>query len=706
MGQSVTLGTIHLDLEQPIPWGLSTGARPFQTVIQTDAAEAADLLNPDMMGKPLDLTFNDDGGENRTFKGVYILAEAPASLPHFRGVLISDFRWLLSRPLVVGFYNKPRRTGRSHLKTEGEFVPIELGERVSEYLYAPWSLLNGEQFTPRQVLEDVIAKLKGSVVFDSVIPDDLPEEFKVFDLDISDNGDLAIERALTQLPGVTCYALDHTLIFINTIDGQELGVISNAGPQDYGRGSVPERKFDFSAVRPSAYRIYFIREHELRIDNREEGGSVVEGDESLYMENVTYVTDPSLPLSGDRGEVGNGTVITFEDAIAAYNEDTGNFPDGAPSLSHTVIQEAFFSSGLLQLYVSLMGGETPDPIWSGRTGGILRNYRTLYRINPRVMARFHKIRPVRAAMIDPVRGSRGKALAYSDHCLRFNARVKNPHLDQQLLFGNVTGYNALLANAQVAPAIVSVEDEEVGVIRVDYLADFMGQYSAVYPSKMVNIPTANLSDVDQPTALNEEMEGEVSPKLASDHRIAIVLTVIPASPNSKRQLYSVTVTPDQVANIIGDVGVANGPVQERFVRPGVVTARFGWDDGDGDSIRRAVGIIDPPENLGPDARAALDETDVAALDKLLTNKEDIEAFARAAAAVEWGRLKDRPLGSFSVRFNPDLRIRGAVKTILHTLATNGEMTTQVTISEELKMLDPMGLLPDKIRQEIRREPMQ
>ena len=117
-------------------------------------------------------------------------------------------------------------------------------------------------------------------------------------------------------------------------------------------------------------------------------------------------------------------------------------------------------------------------------------------------------------------------------------------------------------------------------------------------------------------------------------------------------------------------------------------------------------VLDAPENLGPDARAAFDQAEAEALDGLLTNIEDIKAFAFAAAAVQWARLKDRPLGSFSVRFNPDLRIRGAIKAILHTLSPDGEMTTAVTISEELKMLDPIGLIPDSLRREIRREPMQ
>ncbi len=703
MTSQIELGGQHLDLVAPIRWGITTGFDPFQTVIETDADEAGKLLQGQFLGKPLDMSWKDDGGKAHTFKQVYILGEAPCSTEHYRGLLLSDRRWKWPRVLVVGHYNIRRRTGDKRLEDAGQIIPVEIQQAVDEYFFAPWSLKDGTRWKTKEMITDVLKKLSaGDDNFPFAITPDLPQEVPVNDLDINDYGPIALAKAFRHIPGADLYVDDTGgVVVMNTLDQREIPKIQEIGPRIYGLGNLGVRRFNFSGIRPKAVKVYYVREHELRFDSvAESGGTVAENDETRSMDNVIQITDPTLSVEGL--SLARGTWITFEKFLTAVAADP---PAGAPPLSHEQIQKGFFLDKLLVMYVDLMGGETPDPIWMGRVNSVKRSYRQDYRISRRWMDRILQIRPVRAAILDTTTGTRALAQAFTDYAVRYAIRAKRETEGLQSLWGNITGYSANLGDAscRVAPAIVKVLDEEVGIVRIEYQLDNFGRIREIFPSNLANIPTADFSRRELPTCINERLKDGTVPKLTSGHRAAVVLTAIPGSPNSKGQLYCVQMEPKDVANLIpgGAVGPCNGPVWELFVGPGLLTARFAWVDGNEQLVERSFGI-------GAAAGVAGEEQavkDAAALEGLLVNGEEVKEFARAMAAQLYAKMIDRPIGSKAVRFNPTVEPIGAIKAVIHQMSTRAEVMTSIEVRQELMELDSAGLLPDSVRRVINREVM-
>ncbi len=700
-GIKVTLGGTHLDLCAPIEWALTTGTQPYQTVITTTAGEAAGLLRQARLGKPTTLEIADQGGGRKVFQHVYILGEAPTNNHNFRSILISDRRWKWSRALVVGSYNVRRRTGKTHLAGEGNLVPLEIQGPVDEWEQAPWSLRDGKLWRPQEIVSDVCDKIgAGTDQFEYQAPKDIPGDVEIRDLDLAHPGNIALEVLLDRLNGVDLYqATDGKIVFFNSNSGAEIELIKSMGVQIWGQGYVPPRKFDFSGTRPHKIRVYMVPEYEVRIDSVVEGQTidVASAEGRREMSNVIPTTDPTLQAVGTT--VGPGTFLDVDNYLTAINA-AGDTPDGIPPISHTIIQQSFFEDALLNMYVP-WGSSTPQPIWMGRLAAIKSHYRQTFKIERRWMDGCKRVLPYRSGMVDTISGRRSPALCYSDYAVWVSDRNVSLDPENQNMIESVLGYDPVLMNGRVAPAVVSVLDEQVGIIRLDFQTDLYGRVKKIFPSDLVNIPTANIGNRSRPTCVNEvTSDGEV-PKLASNDRKAVVLTMVPAAPNSLGRLFGWEVEPGDVKNRIpgGEIGVCNGPVWEVFVDPGVVSARFAWSDADTAAIERCFGVGAKPGVQG-DEEARQDRD---ALKALLTNKEQVEEFAKAVAASMWSKMLDRPLGAGKVRFNGALYMIGAVKRIAHQVDGQGVALTSVELAEERRDIDPTSLLPDQVREAILRE---
>lgn len=691
--QKVTLGNIHMDLERPISWGLVTGFGPQQSVIQTDATEAASLLTPEFLGKATTLKIEDIGGKTREFKEVYILGEVPSSKPWQRAILISDRRWKWTRAHVLGRYNVRRRTGQKRLLRQ-ELVPIEISEVADEFFFAPWSTNEGTRWKPAEALVDIFDKIKKTDNFTFVMPANFKNEQPINDLEIDDAGPQALARAFAQLPGATLYIdPDGKVIVIDTLDGSEGDVVDAAGPEIIGGGHIGDDDIDFSGIRPPEFHIYFTKEHEFRVD-AVEGGSVSEDDR--FMTNVLPSPDPVLTIADE--EVNAGTIVAIPAAFNAWNADTA-FPPLASNWSNTVVANAFFEAALFNQFVP-WGGDIPQPIETGRVNAVKQNWRQTYQINRRWTDRFYQLRAVRAAILDVTTGTRAPAMVFSDYSVRVSGRNVVTQDDRQFLFANISGFADNLDDANVSPARVQMIDPEAGVIRINYLTDLYGTVVQYYPSRIENVPSADFSDPALTHAIDEELLDGTSTFLSSTHRVAVVMTAIPASPNNKAQLFKVVVTPQEVAGVVVvDAGKTNGPIWEVRVGPGTVTARFAWSDDQSVVIERSFGVGLASGQAGEEQA----EGDREILQTLLVNDEDIREFARALAAKLWGKMVARRLGRKTVRFNPDLVPTGAIQKILHQIGVKGEATTEISIAEERVAVAENVFLPDAVRRTINRE---
>lgn len=678
---------LHADATSSVGWSLTTGVEPYFGTFEMNAGEAETILQEQFVTLQI---VDEKQGE---FKSLYVVGEAPSSAPYNRTVLLADIRWLWSRAHVLGRYNIRRRSGRKTLLSEDG--PVEIAQIVDDFIYAPWSLNEGRKWTATEVIEDVMNKLQRKGGFPYILDGEF-DALEINDLDIDAPGPEAVQTVLNQLSGVTMYvSREGAVVFIDATKGGERGVIESSGPEvvDQGHASFA----DFSRSRPSAIRVYFTKEHEVRFDNRTETDSTrSELQDEREMENVVQITDPTLTISGR--EYDRFSWVPLESVFAPYNSSKEQVGDGTPpDLTHTIIQRAFFEDRLWKMYVPWTG--EPQPIWSGRINSIKHNYRMTYQINRRWVDRMYRMTPTRAAILNIATGTRARAWAYSDHCIRLSGRAiaKQMVSSYQRFFHNIVGYSANLTDAKPSPAIVQVYDSEAGILHLDYRVDPYGIVKEIYPSQMDNIPTALIGD-DKPRGLNirSGKSGNI-PGLKANHRVAVVLTLVPAAPNDISQLYSIEVSKNDVQDVLGDLGDCKGPVWELRVHPGLITARIAWKDDQASVVERSFGLGE--EIKTEEEQRAHD----ASMRSLTVNLEDLEAVAKATAIKIWAKLTDRYIGTKTVRFHPDITPLGSITSVQNVVTTDGEVYSVIELAEELAERNILALLPEGVRRVVNRE---
>lgn len=683
----ITLGGLHVDAFRTIEWHMTTGVLPYQTVLEVAASEGAFFLSK--IGEPLHLTIEDLKPLEVDY--VFVLGEVPASTPFTRAFLISDRRWRWSRKHMKRSYNIRRRTGDTRLETEGKLVPLEVAQNIDEYFFAPYSTDNGTKWTAKRSLEDFFDELQGTV-------DPLPYEFRghlnppiaLNDVEINDPAPAALAVLLKAIPGTDLYVdLSGKVIIFNTLDGSEKEVVQGAGSPVEGSGFP--KMIDLSKISPSEIVVYVEREIEVRFDTITEGSTAID-DELRLLENVVPITDPSLVVDGKT--VAAGTWVGLEAAIAAWNtyKDPGGDGMNRPDLTLQTIREGYLTPKLYNLF-TLYGNPIVDPIWVGRIGSLRAHFRKTYRVPRKWMDRARSIKAHRAAILDVTTGTRALARVYSDYCVKPSIRARITDANARLMGINYFGYNAFLADAKISPAYVQILDDQVGIVHLDYRNDLYGMVNEIIPSAVLNIPTIDMSREDLPHTWGEKSQtGSRLPTLYTNHRAAIVFTMIPASPNGLGQYHAEVVKPEDAQAAVTNLSPvgSTGPRWELFVGPEILTARVAWKDSESALIEQAFGINN-------------DKNKPVDLSSLTINLDDIKAVARAVAATVWKRFQTRVLGEKSVRLNPEVPITGSISSVEHGTNTLGHAVTRIRLAEELADLDPLALLPASTRATILRE---
>lgn len=663
------------------------------------ASEAAALIDA---GGSASLRIQDKS--SITIQNLEVIGEAPSSRDKFRTVLVADLRWKWSRKLITGRYNCRRRTGQKYLVAESGI--LQLGQSFDQFQFQPATLKDEtKKWTPKEMMEDVLKKLADGDEFDFEFDvEGDTDQLEVNDVEIRENGPDALTIALQHLPGTTLWVDKLGKVHVQSAIGlKEAQVIGRMGPDVVDRGHAS--KVSYKLTRPSKINVYFVREQEVRHDTATASGSRAALVDQRYMTNVCLVTDPVVSINGK--DVCFGSWAAFDELFPYWNQTLPAAEDNIPvppAISHDMIQKLFFEDALTRLYVPF-GSDTPQPIWMGRINAVKTHYRQTWQLNRRWVDRSYSIQPIRCAILDPTTGIRGRAQVYGDYCVKVAALPMNLKAHNGRLWKNVYGgendgkfsLGTQLKDAEVTPAIVSVVDDQAGIVHFDYVVDPYGAWKQIYPSVVDNLPSAVMND-NKPKGANMVIgSGGSFPKLTDSDAKAVVLTHVPSVPNGNGQFYKITVTPGDVSNLVKGLTIepAQGPEWDVFVD--VVTARFAWQDEFSSEIERSFGV----GVVNQTAQQAAN--DAAVLQSLLINEDDLKAVANAKAAEIWSKLTDRYIGTKSVRMDPEVVIKGSIEAVAHTIDPDGVVLTTVSLPEELASRDFRALLPAGTRKLIFRE---
>ena len=710
----------HALIDGPLSWKLTAGTTPQEVDLECTADVADRLLSGGL--RPVDLRLETPGQSAPVVvKGLYVLENRPTDNPATRRVRVVDRRWFWPRVHINHSFNVRRNIGVRRVG-KGFNIPKQLEQIVPTVRYVLWSLRRGETpWNAEKALEEVWEGVKKSeqdavgispsFIIDGNIKKLTGDSMPLEDLELSDDGASALARMLAQIPGADItVAADgnvHVYSIASGLDGQTVGAFK---PSEDGEFIEVVRQ---ARRRPRKVRIYFEPEVELRIDAREEGSRSSVTDPLLpvpgkvVMDNVLQIPDFELTVFGR--SVAQGTWVEIETALNSWGA-IQNFGQ----LTIQSIRRALVPYMDLWTGVRIAALAAVKADWGPRIGAIQQHFRRTYRIQREVVRRMKSIKPIRVGTFDPVSGLRAGAVAFQDFCVLSSQR----YIATQLAQGaeryeyaeNFDNYpdEGELDEARAAPIKVSVPDPDQGIVRLDFVMDPFRLQEMMLPSKMDNIPSADLGGglAQGIVAWNATDLGSTKvPELDADHKVIVVLTVQPGAPNSKGRLFRLTRGPNDVAGLLpsslsGGLGDAEGPTMEVFVRASWETARIAWNDGQSSNILRALGI-DPP------AAKIKEDVGISSLGNLCINLDtqdasgqsgaSLDAIANSIAAAVYAGFADRPRGTMTTRAEHVDKIVGFIESIEHRLDPDGAATTTFRMAEDRQPLDLMSMMPNSTR---------
>ena len=708
----------------PVRWELRAGVKPYESEIDLRPQDAATLLEGPLRRRTLVMS---TGKTTLTAEGVYPLLRAVGENEFIHRVVLVDRRWFWSHRHVTRHFNVRRVVGSARQKAP-DTVP-ELEPLTPKIAYAPFSLKDGVRpWNAREILENVLEAcisaegnmgLGGAALIKPEVGN-LIDNLPIEDLELDDPADVALRRVLAYLPEASVVVeLDGSVVVKSRADGAEEAIIPKAGAESVGLGHV--EPIANARIRPKMIHVLFTREHEVRFDFAE-SDSPTHTEDGRYMDNVLSVPDYQLTLKDPAGNPvagdpirAQGTWITFVEALNAWKA-----PPRQSNLQNAAgwfpfIRRAMVPYMDLWTPVGLNGQRDPDADWMARLSAIQTHYRRTFRISSRWMARILQLKAVKAATLDPTTGTRAPALAYADF-----ARVGSQRTFR-LTSGAVSGafYVMNVKSAPVsaskattlpaAPADVSITDHDQGIVSIDFKPDIYRLYEMLLPS-MVQMnssalaagglpnapgPTADINDATQPIAFNARGADHGQPELSANHRVALVMTAIPAGSNDQKaeQLYRHTVWPSDVSGLLPgalqrNIDQSMGPELEIRINATIETARVAWKVERSDDIEKAFGL------RGGGAK----------IDDLIVNREgdyqggaSLKAIAHAVAARTWAALTDRWQGSKTVKLAPQTPLAGNIESVSHEVTTAGAVQTRIELPGKLPPIDLLSLLPESTR---------
>ena len=726
-------GQVFLLGSSTVRWRLAKGISP---VVETFDIQNKDV--PFLTNTPIDgvtLTIQDSHGGGGTWSKLSVLGFSPGPHKNISRVTVADRRWTWPYVHVLKRFNFRRNSGFRRRRNWRNIFPID-GDVVTVIQFAKWSLNFDEEWTPIESLLDVLLSPEALNIpfnqfdFDNSIPNVL-ESTRIDNLLIDDPGNIALDKVLKTIPGADLYIdPEGNVIFFSTVSSAEGAQFEALGPEMVGGGHV--EFITNEEVRPSAIRVLFTIEAEVRFDHKEKQDiprdTIVENQGKLIdeksMENVLPVPDPEIQLQGRNGTDAQGTWVEFNEYLnaAVIKNGRGLLKNLDVPSWHNVIQTAFIPEMDVWAALGLAGnadaaGDEVD--WAARLSTWQAHYRRTYRLNSKWMDRTLSVRPWLIGTIDQASGQRAPAAVFANYAVRNTLKgilgqVRNAdEIAYAMNFNSFPTDPDNLATGFQAPALIQIIDSDQGIVGINYQLDPFNLSDIVFPSFIQNNPRMPNKATRNPGQLTtfEQSDpiGDKRVKLSADHKLAIVLTLVPASPNDKRQLYAITVTPQDLISenpnrltpsMLSGLKNARGPVKEIRVGGGLIRALIAWpNDPDRNiEIDRLFGVEDGVPNLD-----GLVVNDVAQDELFLGQAASLKEFAFSVAAAEYALEHDRLIGTATGILNHSLRPAGNLEDVAYEVQQNGVTTSALAFPQKLQPLEVEAFMKSSTRAIIFRE---
>jgi hypothetical protein len=731
------LGGAMLAASSGITWQFVTGTQPYQTVMAVH--ESAWKTLESQVGQPLDLIIRRGDGGNTTIKNLYILYQVPSPGPKLVAFVVADKRWKWPYKLITRDYNLPRKTGeRTALNT----VPVEGQITVDQFEYRQTSLRDQQsRWKARDMIEDILEQLhddgqagggqSAGFRIESWPIADIAEdqrEFTVQNIQLRDSGDAALDRALAMVPGLNIWvdAEGETVVF-DASDLSQAEAWREELPPATWDGEKPVM-VDRKAIRPSKIVVHYQREVEILIewDDDWNNTSSVPGRNRPFAENVLPTVDPKTTLTAydpelnqrvPRRDVPPGIWVPVTEWLPIMDEQR----TGPAEWNFDTVRR-FWVEGSLE---NILGDPRADRNQRGnealRVAALREHFRQTFRISRRIMERVDSLDPIRAAMLDPVTGTRAPACVWGEACYLPTVKgniiaAMNPGSElgvyinvDYLLPSRQEGKNII--ETSPAPAGIQIIDEDQGIFSVDWKASPYGTRDAWIPCLLTNDggtpkePTRDLSRQDQePIGTGYKMETGVEGIMLSKRcRLKALMTITPAAPNNAKRFHREAVTPDEAADILNAdprISSGTGPEMHVFIAPGEITARFGLqnEQAAASTIERLLGL----DNEDPN-EAGIDGAELPGY--VLANQRELRAHAVAVAAEILVGYSDALAGRVTTRLgnqNPKIVGNMGGAGIAIAAAPSGKVVAVHDFSAFRPPQSRFALLPDSARRLILR----
>ncbi len=679
-----------------------------------------------------------------------MITAEPGPNPHIGRVLIGDIRWLFPYYRIWKAYNQRYRAA---VRKRGAWdADPNLREDISEDQYELWSLNPGtrQPWTALQVIRDVLTntidglntgQLFGQLQF--LEEDADVRKLKSLSMEnilIDDDGAGALRRALALLPGIGFYiGYDgEPRLYSKFNASMESDQVNELGPHIVDAGWTS--RISNSTTRPAAVDVLFPRKCEVRFDYagidfarwplKENGGN------DRLLENVIPVLDPDF-----RDAAGNivsqGEWLEASEYITALGAQAAAISSGRlTKVTRRLIDVAMIpwvgawalieAAGLASLALA----QEKKYNFASRFAALQSHYLQTFRINP-AWARSARVIDARlVGIFDSQTGTQAESPVWIDHMVVNSQKA--------MLVGAAAGVDFSLAtkvedaraeneplnkDRPPSPFRVDILDMDAGLIRVTPRADVFANWSTLLPSPMFNVPVYN----SRRGALAFDcvsLEGTTKlPELDSaSARFNLVLTMVPATPNSRTQFHRVRVRPADLAAVLPDgakrgIRNAKGPIKEVLVKDEV--ARVLWSDtGENiDLIHRMFALprggepaFGPQPALAPPTReeaAGITLNDPLGKDPTAVftvgRGADLWQIALGVAAQIYSGEQDRIMGSKTGPLRPGIRPAGFLSEIAHTVETDGTMVTHVQLPPTAPGIALESFLDDQTRKVLNKE---
>lgn len=725
-------GAIPILASSPARWTFTEGVQPSIGVFDVHPDHAKQLADADP-SQPVTLRLF-TGPNGIEIKRLFVDGVRPGPHKFIRQVRLSDRRRFLKYGVVTSRYNIKREIGVRRVVNNQN--PL-LNPVIPDVWYAAYSLKNPAAFPaslenkwkPLEVLEDVYKKAtiieeqytKSKPPGLTIHPDIKGQEgqMAIEDLTVDDSGDLALDKVLRMLPEAAMTVnKDGNFVIFSRVGGGEAVMLGRMGEEIALAGHIEYIANKNTA--PAKIEVFWPIEAEVRFDYVEptDGSTAVVVIDERQLINVIPV--PDWEISDETGVVAQGSIRELRKILSMWGTPPGI---GGDSLTISTIRKMI--PGYVDLYAAFrLAGETePNADWTSRLAALLGHFRLTYQIPPRWMDRFLSFRPYRVGIADPVTQTRASSEAYCDYYRLGTMRsfFKNKAEAKALEFAiNTPGYpnggqvpwgvpgaQLFSPRSRPAPAGITVLNPDLGVFHLSFQPDMFRVYEVTGPGKVVLSdgsaiagPTADFSRANEfPVTFDMVTDSARVPTLEQEFKMAVIMTAVPAAPNDLRQLYKITVKPEDVLDMFPP-GARNwlkscaGPTWQTRVSPGMQGGRamVRWLDSRFEDTEKLFGVIDGD----PDIEDMVVNRRSTELDRG-QQAPNLDVLSRAIAARIWGRFADRFQGAMASYINDKVELDGWMTSVTHQIDTKGDVTTGISLPESLPILPFENLLDSSTR---------